>query len=131
MRIMVLGATGMIANTVFPLLGQSKDLEVIGTSRSTDAGRFFDRRWEGNFRLGIDVEDHDVLVDLFRQIRPGSTIYVNRFRRTGPHLPIYQNPCKVRSNDRLRSERLVHTLAAASGRRHKINCPVFGQIRDS
>ncbi len=53
MKILVLGVVGMLGNTVFRLLGQSTEIEVVGTARSTDVAQFFDRRIAGNLEIAI------------------------------------------------------------------------------
>lgn len=70
MKILVLGVSGMLGNTVFRLLGRSTDIEVVGTARSTAVAQFFDQRTAGNLRFGLDVENEGALADLFRQVRP-------------------------------------------------------------
>ena len=70
MKIMVLGASGMLGNAVVRVLSEKKDCEVFGTVRSGSANRFFAREIAGRMLTGVDVENHDALVNTFTRVRP-------------------------------------------------------------
>lgn len=74
MKIMVLGASGMLGNAMIRVLGEKKDYEVFGTTRSGGTSRFFPREIAGRLVAGIDVENHDALVKAFTQVRPDIVI---------------------------------------------------------
>ncbi len=74
MRIVVLGISGMLGSTAFRLLGGRPDLEVYGTARTGDVRAFFDESRGSRIRSGVDVENLDALVALFRDIRPDVVI---------------------------------------------------------
>lgn len=70
MRVLVLGASGMLGNAMVRVLSETPDLEVFGTVRSAGAGRFFAPAIAERLIAGVDVEQHDALVKLFAQVRP-------------------------------------------------------------
>lgn len=74
MRVLVLGATGMLGNAMIRILSENADWDVFGTVRSGSAGRFYSRRISEKLLAGIDVENHDSLVSVFNRIRPDVVI---------------------------------------------------------
>ena len=74
MRIVVLGVSGMLGSTAFRLLCERPDFEVYGTARTGDVRAFFDESRGSSIRSGVDVENPDALVALFRDIRPDVVI---------------------------------------------------------
>jgi dTDP-4-dehydrorhamnose reductase len=70
MKILVLGASGMLGNAMVRVLNENSALEVFGTVRSGGAGQFFTPDIAERLIAGIDVEQHDALVKLFARIRP-------------------------------------------------------------
>lgn len=70
MKVLVLGASGMLGNAMVRILSENPDMEVFGTVRSGAAGRFFAPNIAGRLIAGIDVEQHDALVKLFAHVRP-------------------------------------------------------------
>lgn len=70
MRVLVLGASGMLGNAMLRVLDEHGDLDVIGAARSRDVGRFFPARISEHLMTGVDVEHHDALVNVFSQVRP-------------------------------------------------------------
>lgn len=74
MKILVLGATGMLGNAVFRLFSESKEYEVYGSVRSNDALRFFSDQLRKHIITNIDVEDIDRLMHLFTAVRPDVVI---------------------------------------------------------
>jgi dTDP-4-dehydrorhamnose reductase len=70
MRILVLGASGMLGNAMMRVLSENPALEVFGTVRSAGAGRFFAPDIAERLLSGVDVEQHDALVKLFARVRP-------------------------------------------------------------
>ena len=74
MKILVLGASGMLGNAMFRVLSEKKEWEIFGTLRSSDAVRFFSPELAGRLVAGVDVENHDSLVSTFNRIRPDVVI---------------------------------------------------------
>ncbi len=74
MRILVLGASGMLGNAMVRVLSEKEEWEVFGTARSSGVGRFFPPGVARRLMTGIDVENHDALIKLFAQLRPGVVV---------------------------------------------------------
>lgn len=70
MRVLVLGASGMLGNAMVRVLSETPNLEVFGTVRSAGASRFFAPAIAERLIAGVDVEQHDALVKLFARVRP-------------------------------------------------------------
>jgi dTDP-4-dehydrorhamnose reductase len=70
MRILVLGASGMLGNAMFRVMAQGGHHEVYGSVRSASARKFFSRDLADNIITGIDVENTDALARLFLHVRP-------------------------------------------------------------
>jgi dTDP-4-dehydrorhamnose reductase len=74
MKVLVLGAGGMLGNAVMRVLSEVGDLQVFGTLRSGAASRFFVPDIAAMLIAGVDVEDQDALVRVFTQVRPDVVI---------------------------------------------------------
>lgn len=74
MKIMVLGASGMLGNAMVRVLSENNDCEVFGTTRSGGASRFFPSEIAVRLVAGVDVENYDALVKAFAQVRPDIVI---------------------------------------------------------
>jgi dTDP-4-dehydrorhamnose reductase len=74
MRILVLGASGMLGNAALRVMDEKQDWEVFGTVRSTSVSQFFSDRIAERLIAGCDVENHDALVRVFAQARPDVVI---------------------------------------------------------
>jgi len=74
MRVLVLGANGMIGNAIVRVLNENIDWEVFGTVRSREVKKFFSPRIAERLVPGVDVDNHDVLVKIFGQVRPDVVI---------------------------------------------------------
>lgn len=70
MRVLVLGASGMIGSTVLRVLSEKQDWEVFGSVRDESVKRFFSASIKERLRAGIDVEHQNSLVNILDQIRP-------------------------------------------------------------
>jgi dTDP-4-dehydrorhamnose reductase len=70
MRILVLGASGMLGNAMFRLMTYGGHHEVFGSARSASVKEFFDGEVADNIITGIDVENSDSLVGLFSRVHP-------------------------------------------------------------
>jgi len=74
MRILVLGASGMLGNAVIRVLSEKPDWQVQGTIRSESAKRFFHPDIAGRLLAGVDVEQQDSLVQAFVRVHPDVVI---------------------------------------------------------
>ena len=70
MKILILGASGMLGNAMVRLLSEKTDWDVAGTVRSESAKRFFQHDLASLLLCGIDVEHHDSLLQAFSRTRP-------------------------------------------------------------
>jgi dTDP-4-dehydrorhamnose reductase len=74
MKVLILGASGMLGSAVMRTLSEKADLEVFGTLRSAGAARFFSPKIVEHLIAGCDVENHDALVSVFQRIKPDVVI---------------------------------------------------------
>ena len=74
MRILILGANGMLGHDMFHLLSEREDWMVFGAMRSKDSIKHFLVRFHERLVFGCDVLDQDGLVKVFNQIRPDVVI---------------------------------------------------------
>jgi dTDP-4-dehydrorhamnose reductase len=74
MKIMVVGASGMIGGTTFRVLSETRDWDVCGTIRKTDAKQFFSAQLNERLIDGIDVEDEGVLSELLGELSPNVVV---------------------------------------------------------
>lgn len=74
MRILVLGASGMLGNAMIRVLSEKADWQVHGTVRSESSKRFFRDDIAKKLCSGVDVEQHDSLVQAFTLTRPDVVI---------------------------------------------------------
>jgi dTDP-4-dehydrorhamnose reductase len=70
MRILILGASGMLGHAMFRTLSAGDEHLVFGTLRSDGARRFFAEEHQQRLISGIDAEDQDALVEVFSRVRP-------------------------------------------------------------
>lgn len=70
MRILVLGASGMLGNAMIRVLSEKTDWQVCGTIRSESSKRFFHSDIAGRLLAGVDVEQQDSLMQAFVRSRP-------------------------------------------------------------
>ena len=89
MRVLVLGANGMIGSTVLRVLSEKRYWQVYGSIRDVNLKRFFSAEIGERLIDGIDVEHPDSLVRILDQIRPN--VVVNCAGLT-KHKPEAENP---------------------------------------
>jgi dTDP-4-dehydrorhamnose reductase len=70
LRVLVLGASGMLGNAVFRVMREDSELEVFGTVRSNNAPNLFSAELAKNIITNCDVDDYDALVELFVKHQP-------------------------------------------------------------
>ena len=73
-RILVLGATGMLGNTVFRYIADNSHCQVFGSIRSHSALSCLSKNLHPNIISGVDVENIDSLIRLFELVRPNVVI---------------------------------------------------------
>lgn len=74
MKILVLGASGMLGNAVMRVLGEMADWQVYGTVRSEGGARLLPAAISARLILGVDVEQIDALIGVFARIQPNVVI---------------------------------------------------------
>lgn len=74
MKILILGATGMLGNAVLRYYAKSKDFDVYATVRSQKSVKLLPSNKKHNVKLVVDVENTDTLVRIFSDIRPDIVI---------------------------------------------------------
>lgn len=73
-NVLVLGATGMLGNTVFRSLSKSPDLRIYGSVRSDRSLPLLPAELHGNVISGVDVGSVDSLLDVFNKSKPNVVI---------------------------------------------------------
>ena len=74
MRVLVLGASGLLGNTVFRVLGANPEWHVRGTVRDPGAGRLFPRGLAERLVMSGDLQDQAELDRVFEHVKPGVVI---------------------------------------------------------
>lgn len=70
MRVLILGATGMLGSTLLRLFSNHPLVEVFGTVRSALAGKQLSPALHTRLVVGVDVENNEHLLRLMAKIRP-------------------------------------------------------------
>jgi dTDP-4-dehydrorhamnose reductase len=70
MKVLVLGASGMLGNAMFRMLNEQAGWQVQGTLRSESAKCFFAPNFAAQLIAGVDAETPDALAQAFEQVRP-------------------------------------------------------------
>ena len=74
MKVLVIGASGMIGSTVLRVLSEQNGWEVFGTVRDDSVKRFFSASIGERLRAGVDVEHQNSLVRILDQVRPNVVV---------------------------------------------------------
>lgn len=74
MKVLVLGASGMLGSAMIRVLSESGDLEVFGSIRSKKIKKFFNKNISNNLVECKDVTDYDNLLNIFSNIKPNLVI---------------------------------------------------------
>lgn len=74
MKILVLGASGMLGNAMLRVMAESGEHQVVGTARSPAVLRHFSPGLADSILTGVDVEDADTLVAVLGRVRPNAVI---------------------------------------------------------
>ncbi len=113
MRVLVLGASGLLGNAVFRVLSEKVDWEVFGTIRSDNLKRLFPPVMIKQLVVGCDVSNQDALVNIFDQIQPD--VVINCISLAKPLLTI-GNPLDVVPIYALLPHRLARLCSLARAR---------------
>ncbi len=70
MKILILGASGMLGSAAYRGLSAEQDVLAFGTIRSEAARKYFPDKLQPNLISGVDVLDYDALITLFEVVRP-------------------------------------------------------------
>lgn len=73
-RILVMGSSGMLGNTIFRYFSSMEQFETFGTVRSLDSVTNLPADLLGNFSVGVDTDSTDSLVRVFSETRPDIVI---------------------------------------------------------
>ena len=74
MKILVIGASGMIGSTVLRVLCENSSWKVWGTVRNGDVRRYFPATTAGSLIDSVDVENWDCMTRVFEETRPDVVI---------------------------------------------------------
>jgi dTDP-4-dehydrorhamnose reductase len=70
MKILIIGANGMLGSTMLRVLSERVSWEVFGTIRNESIKQFFSVTINEHLIAGVDVENTDVLIKVLNQTRP-------------------------------------------------------------
>ncbi len=70
MKVLVLGASGMLGSTLIRVLSESSNYEAWGTVRAERMKQFFSEPIANTLITDVDVENQDLLLKLLKQLRP-------------------------------------------------------------
>jgi dTDP-4-dehydrorhamnose reductase len=88
MKIVVLGATGLLGNAMFRALSKAPDAVVHGTIRSDAARSLFTTEQAGRLVVAGNLESHDDLAPLFDGLRPDVVVNCIAVGRPAPADPM-------------------------------------------
>src|SRR6516225_7514054 len=74
MKILILGASGMLGNAAFRILSAEPRLTTYGTARSDNIRRHFPSPLQSRLVIGVDVLDIDSLLGIMQRIRPDAIL---------------------------------------------------------
>ncbi|TCP10541.1 dTDP-4-dehydrorhamnose reductase [Crenobacter luteus] len=74
MRVLILGATGMLGSTLLRLFHVHPGIEVFGTVRSPSARELLPHEVHAQLVIGVDVENNEHLLRLMARVRPDAVV---------------------------------------------------------
>jgi len=113
MKILVLGAHGMLGSTTMRVLSERHDWEVHGSVRSEHAKQFFSAQIAERLLVNVDVTNYDALVDVFARVQP--EVVINCVGAT-KHKADGNDPLMAISLNALLPHRLARLCAAVNAR---------------
>ena len=140
MKVLVIGANGMIGSTVLRVMSEKKEWQVSGTVRNGDAKRFFSASIAERIVEGVDVEHPDALAKVLDVLRPDVVINCAGLTKHKPEaedplvsIPINTlMPHRLAGLCKLAGARLIHvsTDCVFSGERGNYTEEDFADARD-
>lgn len=70
MKILILGASGMLGNAMMRVMAETGEHDAWGTARSEAVKRHFSAQLGEHILAGVDVENGDALAQVFAKVRP-------------------------------------------------------------
>lgn len=113
MRVLVLGASGMIGSTTLRVFCERKDWDVYGTVRSESAKQFFSPQLADRLITNVDVANYDTLVSAVARTHPD--VVINCIGAT-KHKEGGNEPLAAIPLNALLPHRLASLCAAANAR---------------
>jgi dTDP-4-dehydrorhamnose reductase len=113
MRVLVLGATGMLGSAAFRVLSEAAGVQVFGAVRRIEAQRFFVPELASRLVVAEDLEDDEQLERLFDTVQPQVVVNCTAVRKPVPPDPMKSIsifsllPHRLARLCRLRDARLV------------------------
>ncbi|MGF6393895.1 dTDP-4-dehydrorhamnose reductase family protein [Pseudomonas plecoglossicida] len=74
MRVLILGASGMLGSAVLDVFSRDQTLETFGTLRGASSLRYFPQSLHSHLLTGVDILDADSLVRTLGKVRPDVVI---------------------------------------------------------
>ena len=74
MRVLVLGASGMIGSAMFRMLSERQGWSVFGTMRSVETKQYFSSETVSNLVTNFDVDKPDNMLRVFAKVRPNVVV---------------------------------------------------------
>ena len=116
MKILVIGASGMIGATIIRIMTENKNWSVFGTVRSASVKKFFKPEIANNLIINVDVTNWDSLLCVFNNVRPDVVINCAGLTKhiSGSDIPINAIPINALMPHRLaelcklKEARLIH-----------------------
>ena len=129
MKVLVIGASGMIGSTVLSVLSEKSEWDVFGTVRHEGAMRHFRPEISERIVAGVDLDNHDQIVRVFSSVRPD--VVVNCAGLT-KHRPEASDPLASIALNSLMPHRLAE-IGKLSGARliHVSTDCVFSGVKGS
>jgi dTDP-4-dehydrorhamnose reductase len=112
-KVLVLGATGMLGNAVLRFFAQSAGYEVVGSTRSRGTLRLLPADLSDQLICGVDVEHLDSLISLFSKVKPDVVINCIGLVK---QLAEAENPLSAIPINSLLPHRLAQLCGAAGAR---------------
>lgn len=113
MRVLILGASGMLGNAIFRLFSESDGFYVVGTVRSERSKRFFPESLQSALISGVDVENVDNLMRVVGEMSPDVVINCVGLVK---QLAEADDPLAAIPINSLLPHRLAHLCAVAGAR---------------
>lgn len=113
MKIMVLGANGMIGSAMLRVLSEKPTWDVVGTVRSESARIQLPTALAGRVTAGIDLTNADVLPRLFHGVRPDVVLNCAGLTK---HLPGGNDPLPALTMNAMLPHRLAELCCIAGAR---------------